>query len=154
MNSKPTGDMPPDVFREEGHRLVDWIAGYFTWSLERPVLSRARPGEIRKALPAAAPEQGEPFERILEDFERILVPGLTQWNHPGYFAYFPCGFSSPGALADFLSTAVSQQAMLWRTSPPATELEEVVLSWLRRALGLAEGFEGVIYDTASTAVLH
>jgi aromatic-L-amino-acid decarboxylase len=146
--------MPADEFREDGHRLVDWLAGYFEWSLANPVLSRLRPGDIRARLPAAAPEEGEPFERILEDFERVLVPGLTQWNHPGYFAYFPCGFSTPGALADFLSTAVSQQAMLWRTSPAATELEEVVLAWLRRALGLPEGFEGVIYDTASTAVVH
>jgi aromatic-L-amino-acid decarboxylase len=148
------GDMPPSEFREEGHRLVDWLAEYFRWSLENPVLSRVRPGAIRAALPSEAPEEGEPFERILADFERVLVPGLTQWNHPGYFAYFPCGFSSPGALADFLSTAVSQQAMLWRTSPAATELEEVALAWLRRALGLPEEFEGVVYDTASTAVVH
>lgn len=146
--------MPAGEFREDGHRLVDWLAEYFQWSLANPVLSRVRPGAIRAALPAAAPEEGEPFERILADFERVLVPGLTQWNHPGYFAYFPCGFSTPGALADFLSTAVSQQAMLWRTSPAATELEEVVLAWLRRALGLPDGFEGVIYDTASTAVVH
>ena len=146
--------MPPDELREEGRRLVEWVAEYLQWSLKNPVLSRVRPGAIRAELPAAAPEEGEPFERILADFERILVPGLTQWNHPGYFAYFPCGFSAPGALADFLSTAVSQQAMLWRTSPAATELEEVVLAWLRRALGLPDAFEGVIYDTASTAVVH
>ncbi len=148
------GDMPADQFREEGHRLVDWLADYLEWSLDRPVLSGVRPGAIRAELPPAAPEKGEPFERILADFERILVPGLTQWNHPAYFAYFPCGFSTPGVLADFLSTAVCQQAMLWRTSPAATELEEVVLGWLRRALGLPEGFEGVIYDTASTGVVH
>ena len=155
MTDRPAlGDMPEGEFRDEGHRLVDWIADYLRWSLDNPVLSRRAPGEIRAALPSDAPEQGEPFERILGDFERILVPGLTQWNHPGYFAYFPCGFSTPGALADFLSTAVSQQAMLWRTSPSATELEEVVLAWLRRALGLPDGFEGVIYDTASTAIVH
>jgi len=154
MKSSPAGDMPAKEFREEGHRLVEWLADYFQWSLGNPVLSRVRPGTIREGLPSIAPEEGEPFERILSDFERVLVPGLTQWNHPGYFAYFPCGFSTPGALADFLSTAVSQQAMLWRTSPAATELEELVLAWLRRALGLPEGFEGVIYDTASTAVVH
>ncbi len=154
MASIPLGDMQADEFREQGHRLVDWLADYFRWSLENPVLSRVRPGAIRAELPAAAPEEAEPFDRILEDFERILVPGLTQWNHPGFFAYFPCGFSSPGALADFLSTAVSQQAMLWRTSPAATELEEVTLGWLRRALGLPDGFEGVVYDTASTGVVH
>lgn len=154
METDPPGDMPAEEFREEGRRLVEWLAEYFQWSLENPVLSRARPGAIRAALPQGAPEEGEPFRRILEDFEKLLVPGLTQWNHPGYFAYFPCGFSTPGALADFLSTAVSQQAMLWRTSPAATELEEVVLAWLRRAIGLPEAFEGVIYDTASTAVVH
>ena len=154
MASTALGDMQADEFREQGHRLVDWLADYFRWSLGNPVLSRVRPGAIRAELPAAAPEKAEPFDRILEDFERILVPGLTQWNHPGYFAYFPCGFSTPGALADFLSTAVSQQAMLWRTSPAATELEEVTLGWLRRALGLPDGFEGVVYDTASTGVVH
>jgi len=154
MKTDPPGDMPAEEFREEGRRLVQWLADYFQWSLENPVLSRARPGSIRAALPPEAPEEGEPFKRILEDFERLLVPGLTQWNHPGYFAYFPCGFSTPGALADFLSTAVSQQAMLWRTSPAATELEAAVLAWLRRALGLPEAFEGVIYDTASTAIVH
>jgi aromatic-L-amino-acid/L-tryptophan decarboxylase len=147
-------DPSADIFREDGHRLVDWLAEYFTWSLENPVLSRVEPGAIRAALPREAPEQAEPFERILEDFERVLVPGLTQWNHPGFFAYFPCGFSMPGALADFLSTAVSQQAMLWRSSPAATELEEVALAWLRRALGLPDEFEGVIYDTASTSTVH
>ena len=154
MKPPSLGDLPADEFLRDGHRLVDWLADYFRWSLENPVLSKVQPGAIRAALPADAPDEAEPFERILDDFERILVPGLTQWNHPGYFAYFPCGFSMPGALADFLSTAVSQQAMLWRTSPAATELEEVVLAWLRRALGLPEVFEGVIYDTASTAVLH
>ena len=154
MKPAGIGDLPPESFRRDGHRLVDWLADYFEWSLDNPVLSRVEPGAIRAALPAAAPEEGEPFERILDDFERVLVPGLTQWNHPGFFAYFPCGFSSPGALADFLSTAVSQQAMLWRTSPAATELEEVVLGWLRRALGMPEDFEGVVYDTASTSTVH
>ena len=146
--------MPTQDFRQSGHRLVDWVADYFDWSLEKPVLSQIAPGMIRSQLPAAAPEEGEPFERALADFERVLVPGLTQWNHPAYFAYFPCGFSAPGVLADFLSTAVSQQAMLWRTSPAATELEEVTLSWLRQAMGLSSEFEGVIYDTASTAAVH
>ncbi len=152
--SSSLGDMPGAEFREHGHRLVDWIADYLAWSLDRPVLAQVRPGAIREALPAQAPEAPEGFPQILADFEKVLVPGLTQWNHPGYFAYFPCGFSAPGALADFLSTAVSQQAMLWRTSPAATELEEVALTWLRQALGLPDAFEGVIYDTASTAVVH
>jgi aromatic-L-amino-acid decarboxylase len=154
MSPPPTGDMPTGEFREQGHRLVDWIADYFEGSLGEPVLPRTRPGEIRSQLPMAAPETPESFDRILADFERVLVPGLTQWNHPRFFAYFPCGFSSPGVLADFLSTAVSQQAMLWRTSPTATELEELVLGWLRRSMELPDAFEGVIYDTASTGIVH
>ena len=154
MTVPALGDYPPEEFRAEAHRVVDWIADYLVWSLDNPVLPKVRPGDIRSALPSAAPESPESFEEILADFERVLVPGLTQWNHPRYFAYFPCGFSSPGMLADFLSTAVSQQAMLWRTSPAATELEEVALDWLRRAMDLPEGFEGVIYDTASTGIVH
>lgn len=150
----PLGDMPIDDFRAAGHRLVDWIADHVASAESRPVLSQVRPGAIREALPAAAPDAGEPFEQILDDFETTLVPGLTQWSHPRYFAYFPCGFSLPGTLADFLSTAMSQQAMLWRTSPAATELEETTLGWMRDALGLPAGWEGVIYDTASTGIVH
>jgi aromatic-L-amino-acid decarboxylase len=113
-----------------------------------------QPGDIRAALPASAPETGEPFDAILADFERVIVPGLTHWNHPGFFGYFAITASAPGVLAEFLSAALNQQAMLWRTSPAATELEEVALGWLRRLLGLPDGFEGVIYDTASIASLH
>jgi aromatic-L-amino-acid decarboxylase len=119
-----------------------------------PVLPRVAPGDVRRALPAAAPERGEPFEPIIADFERILVPALTHWNHPGFFGYFAITASAPGVLAEFLSAALNQQAMLWRTSPAATELEEVTLGWLRRLIGLPEPFEGVIYDTASIASLH
>ena len=118
------------------------------------MLSRARPGEIRDALPSAAPERGESFDAIFADFERVIVPGLTHWNHPGFFAYFAITASAPGILAEFLSAALNQQAMLWRTSPAATELEEVTLSWLRTLIGLPSGFEGVIYDTASISTLH
>jgi aromatic-L-amino-acid decarboxylase len=113
-----------------------------------------KPGEIAAALPDHAPEQGEPFEAIMKDFERVLVPGLTHWNHPGFFAYFAITGSAPGVLADFLSAALNQQAMLWRTSPAATELEAVTLGWLRRLIGLPDVFEGVIYDTASIATMH
>jgi aromatic-L-amino-acid decarboxylase len=113
-----------------------------------------KPGEIAAALPAHAPEEGEGFEAIMADFERILVPGLTHWNHPGFFAYFAITASAPGVLAEFLSAALNQQAMLWRTSPAATELEEVALGWLRQLIGLPDTFEGVIYDTASIATMH
>jgi aromatic-L-amino-acid/L-tryptophan decarboxylase len=150
----PHGDMDPAAFRAAGHRLVDWIADYLADPARYPVLARVTPGEIRAALPAAAPDTGEPFDAMLADFERILLPGITHWNHPGFFAYFAITGSGPGILADLLSSALNVQAMLWRTSPAATELEEVTLGWLRKLLGLPETFEGVIYDTASISTLH
>src|SRR5262252_4108627 len=101
-----------------------------------------------------APEDPEPFADIMRDFERVIVPGLTHWNHPGFMAYFAITGSPPGVLADFLSAALNQQAMLWRTSPAATELEQVSLGWLRKLIGLPDAFEGVIYDTASIATMH
>ncbi len=146
--------MEPAEFRKHGYALVDWIAEYLAGSERYPVLPRVSPGDIRKALPESAPEQPERFEDILADFERILVPGLTHWNHPGFFAYFAITASAPGVLAEFLSAALNQQAMLWRTSPAATELEEVALGWLRDLMGLPSAFEGVIYDTASIGSLH
>ena len=148
------GDMDPAAFRRAGHQLVDWIGGYLENPERYPVLSRARPGEIRDALPPDAPETGESMDAILADVERLIVPGLTHWNHPGFFAYFAISGSGPGVLAEFLSAAFNAQGMLWRTSPAVTELEEVALAWLRRLLGLPDAFEGVIYDTASIATLH
>jgi aromatic-L-amino-acid decarboxylase len=148
------GDMDPEVFRREAHRIADWIADYLADPGRYPVFSRVRPGDIRDALPPAAPEEGESFDAIFSDFERILLPGITHWNHPGFFAYFAISGSAPGVLAEFLSAALNVQAMLWRTSPAATELEEVTLGWLRRLIGLPDGFEGVIYDTASVSTLH
>src|SRR5947208_5445822 len=146
--------MDPASFRRHGHDLVDWIAEYLEHSEKYPVLSRVKPGEIAARLPSHAPEESEPFDAIMADFERVLVPGLTHWNHPGFMAYFAITGSGPGALAEFLSAALNQQAMLWRTSPAATELEAVTLGWLRQLLGLPDTFEGVIYDTASVATLH
>jgi aromatic-L-amino-acid decarboxylase len=146
--------MDPEAFRKEAHRVADWIADYFGDPERFPVMSRARPGDIRTALPLAAPEHGESFEAIFADFERVIVPGITHWNHPGFFAYFSISGSGPGVLAEFLSAALNVQAMLWRTSPAATELEEVALAWLRQLIGLPDSFEGVIYDTASISTLH
>jgi aromatic-L-amino-acid/L-tryptophan decarboxylase len=146
--------MNGEAFRRHGHALVDWIADYLEHSDRYPVLARVKPGEIASALPTHAPEEPEPFEAIMADVERILVPGLTHWNHPRFFAYFATSGSPPGVLAEFLSAAFNQQAMLWRTSPVATELEHVALAWLRRLLGLPDAFEGVIYDTASISTLH
>jgi aromatic-L-amino-acid/L-tryptophan decarboxylase len=141
-------------FRTQAHRLADWIADYLENPERFPVLARVHPGDIRDALPPHAPEQGENFDAIFADFERIILPGITHWNHPGFFAYFAITASAPGVLAEFLSAALNQQAMLWRTSPAATELEEVALAWLRRLIGLPDVFEGVIYDTASVSTLH
>jgi aromatic-L-amino-acid/L-tryptophan decarboxylase len=152
--ARPTGDMDPESFRQEAHRVADWIADYFAHPEHYPVLSQVRPGDIVRALPAAAPEEGEAFDAILADFERVIVPGITHWNHPGFFAYFAITGSAPGVLAEFLSAALNAQGMLWRTSPSVTELEEVALGWLRRLMGLPDAFEGVIYDTASISSLH
>jgi aromatic-L-amino-acid decarboxylase len=149
-----SGDMDPDEFRREARRVADWIADYLAHSERHPVLARVTPGEIKAALPSSAPERPESFDEIFGDFERILLPGVTHWNHPGFFAYFAISGSAPGVLAEFLSAALNVQAMLWRTSPAATELEEVTLGWLRQLIGLSGAFEGVIYDTASISTLH
>ena len=154
MGEYSLGDMDPEAFRREAHRVADWIADYLADPGRYPVLSRVSPGDIARALPAEAPAAGEPFARIFEDFERIILPGVTHWNHPGFFAYFAITGSAPGVLAEFLSAALNVQAMLWRTSPAATELEEVTLAWLRRLVHLPDDFEGVIYDTASISTLH
>jgi aromatic-L-amino-acid decarboxylase len=154
MGEHPLGDMDPEAFRREAHRLADWIADYLADPGRYPVLSRVSPGDIARSLPSEAPVRGESFDRIFEDFERIILPGITHWNHPGFFAYFAITGSAPGVLAEFLSAALNVQAMLWRTSPAATELEEVTLAWLRRLVHLPDEFEGVIYDTASISTLH
>lgn len=146
--------MPPGEFRTAGHRVVEWIADYLEHGEKLPVLSQVAPGDIRSALPPSPPERGEPMESILGDVDRVLLPGFTHWNQPGFFAYFSISASGPGILADFLASALNQQGMLWRTSPATTELEEVSLGWLRQLVGLPEAFHGVIYDTASISTLH
>jgi aromatic-L-amino-acid decarboxylase len=146
--------MSPGEFRREAHRLVDWLADYFEHPERYPVLARVAPGDIRSALPPHPPAQGEPFDAIFADFEQVIVPGLTHWNHPGFFAYFAITASGPGVLAEMLAAGLNVQAMLWRTSPSATELEDVALGWLRELMGLPPEFEGVIYDTASVSTMH
>lgn len=147
------GGLSPDDFRRYGHQAVDWIAEYFAHPERYPVLSRARPGEIRDALPLGPPEESESFDLILRDFEDIIIPGMTHWNHPAFFAYFAISSTGPGILGELLSAALNVNVMLWRTSPAASELEDRALDWLRQLLGLPPAFEGVIYDTASVATL-
>lgn len=154
MSAHPCGDMDPEAFRRAAHRLADWIADYLANPATYPVLAQVSPGDVARQLPGEAPAQAESFETIFADFEKILLPGVTHWNHPGFFAYFAITGSGPGILGEFLSAALNQQAMLWRTSPAATELEAVVLRWLQRLMRLPDTFEGVIYDTASISTLH
>ncbi len=129
--------------------IARWIDAYYADPRRYPVLAQTRPGDLSGALPPEAPETPEPFDQIFADFERLIVPGITHWNHPRFFAYFAIGSAPIAVLADALAAALDVNAMLWRTSPAATELEEVVLDWLRRLLGLPDGLRGVIYDTAS-----
>ena len=119
--------MDPDAFRRHGYALVDWIADYLAHPERFPIQPRVKPGAITQALPPSGPEMGEPFDAIIRDIERLLVPGLTHWNHPGFLGYFAISSSPPAILAELLAAALNQQAMLWRTSPAATELEAVVL---------------------------
>jgi aromatic-L-amino-acid/L-tryptophan decarboxylase len=145
--------MDPETFRRHGHDVIDRIADYMQNVEGYPVLSRVKPGEIRDQLPGEAPPQGESMESILEDFERIIMPGVTHWNHPRFFAYFPANHSGPAILGELLSAGLGVNGMVWQSCPAATELEEVVMEWVRRMLGLPEPFRGVIQDTASTASL-
>jgi aromatic-L-amino-acid decarboxylase len=145
--------MDAESFRRHGHETVDWVADYLRDVGQYPVLPSVSPGEIRGKLPIAAPQEGERMEAILADFREIILPGVTHWNHPRFFAYFPANHSGPAILGELLSAALGVNAMVWQSCPAATELEEVVLEWLRQMLGLPETFRGSIQDTASTATL-
>src|SRR6185295_2155205 len=145
--------MHPDEFRRQAHVLVDWMADYLRDVGTLPITPAVAPGDSRRQVPAAPPIDGDPFEALLEDFRRVIVPGMPHWNHPGWFAYFPCNNSPPSILGEMLTAAIGAQGMSWVTSPAATELEQVVMDWLRQMMGLPDGFVGVIQDTASTATL-
>jgi aromatic-L-amino-acid decarboxylase len=142
-----------EEFRRHGHEFVDWMADYLATIERHPVRAQVRPGEIASQLPGAPPAEGEPIARIFADFERIVLPGMTHWQHPNFFAYFPANSSPPSVLAEMLTATLGAQCMLWQTSPAATELETRVLDWLRQMIGLPEGFAGVIQDSASSATL-
>jgi len=145
--------MDKEVFKQFGYKFVDWAADYLTEVEKFPVKSQLKPGEMRSQIPENPPQRGESMEKIFEDFKEIILPGMTHWQHPSWFAYFPANNSPPSVLAELLTAALGAQCMIWQTSPAAAELEEVVLEWLRKMLGLPEGMAGVIQDTASTATL-
>jgi aromatic-L-amino-acid/L-tryptophan decarboxylase len=159
MPNQSSFHMTPDEFRRHGRAVVDWIADYYERVESLPVLSQVQPGEIRALLPPAPPEHGEPFEAFLQDVEDLILPGITHWQSPNFFAYFPANASGPAILGDLLSSGLGVQGMLWATSPACTELETHVLDWMAGMLGLPEKFKsstaggGVIQDTASSAAL-
>jgi aromatic-L-amino-acid/L-tryptophan decarboxylase len=140
-------------FRDDGALALDWVASYLERVAELPVLAQVEPGQIRAVLPRSAPEQPEPFEAVLRDLDDLLLPGLTHWQSPRYFAYFATTGSEPGVLAELLIAGLNQVGILWRTSPALQELEELTLDWLRQLVGLPDEFAGHIEDTASTGVV-
>ncbi len=154
MGASKYGDMPVNDFRKFGHELVDLMADYFENIENYPVLSQVQPGDIKKQLAAAPPEEGEDFSAIMNDLSKVIMPGVTHWNHPNFHAYFASTSSAPGIFADFVSSAFNANGMLWRTCPSSTELERQVLNWLRDMIGLDERFWGIVYDTASVSTMH
>ncbi|MGG5288938.1 DOPA decarboxylase [Pseudomonas shirazensis] len=145
--------MTPEQFRQHGHQLIDLIADYRQTIAERPVMAQVEPGYLKAALPAAAPQQGEPFEAILDDFNKLVMPGLSHWQHPDFYGYFPSNGTLSSVLGDFLSTGLGVLGLSWQSSPALSELEETTLDWLRQLLGLSAQWSGVIQDTASTSTL-
>ncbi|MFN8242136.1 MAG: aminotransferase class I/II-fold pyridoxal phosphate-dependent enzyme [Bacteroidales bacterium] len=145
--------MTPDEFRKHAHELVEWMAGYMENVGSYPVKSKVTPGSVFNRLPASPPMQPEPFSAFFDDFNNIIMPGITHWQSPNFFAYFPANSSPPSVLAEMLTATLASQCMIWETSPAAAELEERVMNWLRDIIGLPGNFEGVIQDTASTATL-
>src|SRR4029453_18002980 len=145
--------MTPEEFRTIGYQIIDLIADYRARVSERPVMATAAPGAIKAALPASPPSTAEPFDAILRDLDRIILPGLTHWQHPQFFGYFPCNGTLASVLGDYLSTGLGVLGLAWQSSPALTELEEVVTDWLRQMLGLSGAWQGVIQDTASTSNL-
>jgi aromatic-L-amino-acid decarboxylase len=149
-----TGDMDPAEFRRYGHEVVDWIATYLAGAASYPVMARTAPGAISCALPTRPPAEPEPMGTILTDFERIVLPGITHWNAPGFLAYFGTTGSAPGILGELLTAALNVNAMLWSTCPAATELEQITLDWLRQMLGLPAPLFGVLHETSSSGVVY
>ncbi|MBV8207321.1 MAG: amino acid decarboxylase [Acidobacteria bacterium] len=148
------GDAYIEDFRRAGHAAVEWVARYLGETRKFPVLPSVRPGQLVDALPRSAPEQGEAFEAMLADFDRLIVPAVTHWNHPAFFAYFACTGSTPAIVGEMLAAALNTNGLHWLTSPALAELEQVTLDWLRQWIGLPENWMGIVYDTASTTSMH
>jgi aromatic-L-amino-acid decarboxylase len=148
------GDLGDDEMRAQLHRVADWIADYRATIESRAISPRVEPGDIRAALPASAPERGEPMERVLAELDSIIMPGIVHWGHPAFLGYFGSTSNGPALLGEMIAAALNVSAMTWRTSPAATELEGVVLAWIREMIGLPEAFTGIVYDTASVALMH
>jgi aromatic-L-amino-acid decarboxylase len=153
LSLEMTADLGPDALRKHGDRALRWIERYLAEPERYRVLPQVTPGELRHRLPDAPPQKAESLDEILDDFEAVIVPGLTHWNHPAFFGYFATSSSVPGIVAEMLSAAVDVKAMLWKTSPAATELEEVVVDWLRQMLGLDPNWFGMTTDTASMSTM-
>ncbi len=147
-------DMPIEEFRKNGYQLVDWIADYLNDIEKYPPLAQVNPGDILKRIPKSPPQKGEDIENVLNDVDKILMDGITHWNHPGFMAYFNSTSSGPGILAEFLTAALGVNGMLWKTSPAFTEHERAMMNWFRQIVGLPENYWGIIYDTASTSSMH
>ncbi len=141
-------------FRRAGHEVVDWIAHYLEHTRDYPVLPKVKPGELTDMLPRSAPEEGESYAAILKDFDKVILPAVTHWNHPRFLAYFANSASAPAVLAEMLAAALNTNGLHWKTSPAVAELEQVALGWLRQWTGLPEDYFGIIYDTASVSSLH
>jgi aromatic-L-amino-acid decarboxylase len=148
------GDLPDEEFRRLLHEAADWIADYRAGIGSRRVAPAGPPGAVAAALPESPPERAEPMDEVLRDFERVVMPGILHWGHPSFLGYFSTTTTAPGILGEVLAAALNVSAMTWQTSPAATELETVVLDWVRQMLGLPEEFRGVVYDTASVALVH
>src|SRR5512142_2067765 len=145
--------MDTETFRRLGHQLVDWIAEYRERVESLPVMSGVEPGAVRALLPPAAPQEGGGLPEVIGQLDRTILPGITHWNHPSFFAYFPANTSYASILGDLVAAGLGAQGMSWETSPAVTEVEEVVMEWLRQMLGLSPDWTGVIQDTASTSTL-
>ena len=148
------GDTPPEEFRKQLHELADWIADFRENIESLRVAPNEKPGAVRAQLPAQPPEDAEPFEKILSDVDRLIVPGMVHWSHPMFLGYFGWTTTAPGILGEIITAPLNVNAMTWRTCPAATELETVVIDWLRQWLGLPGEFGGVVYDTASVGIMH